>query len=298
MKISIVTPSYNQGIYLEKTIASIWNQKGDFELEHIVIDGGSTDQSISIIKKYDQLCQRGQFPFQCKSFKFIWFSERDEGQSDALNKGFSLSSGDILAWLNSDDIYCSNDSLKIVLEAFLKNEADIVMGNLYVIDEKGRLIDLPLIANGLNNDEFQKILPDIRKIDFIMQPACFFKRRLWETLGISKDCYIMDWVLWIEAYKNHYHFFKINDYIASYRLQDNAKTVFASKDKVSNIKRCEEIIAMYNRYGTWCLNRFYYSFYLLLLRVLRYPSIGSFIDLLIHASRKARNIIALRHKLY
>jgi glycosyltransferase involved in cell wall biosynthesis len=299
MKISIVTPSYNQAEYLERTILSVWSQEGDFDLEHIIIDGGSTDESLAIIKKYDLLYTNGQYPFKCKNFKFMWVSENDKGQSDALNKGFSMSTGEILGWLNSDDMFCSYQSLQIVFKAFLEHDtADILLGNTYIIDGHDNVIKTPVITNNINNDDFQKILKDIMKFDIIMQPSSFFKRYVWASIGISDNSYIMDWVLWIDSYKNNCKFFKINHYIASYRQQDNAKTVFATKDRDANIKRCEEIIAMYKKYDTWCLNRFYYAFYLLLLRASKHSFTGRLFDALIPFARRIRNILALRYKLY
>lgn len=298
MKISIITPSYNQGKYLERTILSIWNQEVDFELEHIVIDGGSTDQSVAIIKKYDHLYRSGQFPLKCKDFKFVWLSKQDKGQSDALNKGFSMSTGDILGWLNSDDLYSSNHSLKIICSAFVEHKTDIVLGNIYVIDDNDHVIDTPILTNIMNNDDFQNNLKDIVKFDIIMQPSCFFKRHVWESVGISDNFYIMDWVLWIDAYRNNYKFFKIDNYIASYRQQDNAKTVFAAKDKDENIKRCKEIISMYKKYDTWCLNRFYHIIYLLLLNLSKISVVEHFFDALISIAKKLRNKIVLRYRLY
>ena len=88
MNISIITPSYNQAQFLEKSILSIWNQTGKFTLEHIIADGGSNDESIEIIKHFERLYLSGSFQFKCKSFKFIWWSEKDSGQSYAINKGF------------------------------------------------------------------------------------------------------------------------------------------------------------------------------------------------------------------
>jgi len=298
MKLSIVTPSYNQGKYLERTILSVWNQEGNFDLEHILVDGGSTDDSIAIIEKYDQLYRQGLCPTKCKSFNFIWLSEPDRGQSDALNKGFSLSSGEILGWLNSDDIYSSDHSLQVISEAFLEHDTDIILGNAYLIDDLDNMIHSFVITNTFNNDSFQEHLKDIMKIDIVMQPSCFFKRHLWTTLGISDYCYIMDWVLWIEAYLNHYKFYKINDYISSFRLQASAKTVFAADNKGENINRCEEIISVFKKYNTWCLNRVYYIAYLYLLKSSKNPRLGQFIDSFIFIAKKARNIVALRYRLY
>lgn len=115
-KISIVTPSYNQGSYLEETILSVLNQKYP-NLEYIIIDGGSTDSSVEIIKKY-------------ASYLSYWVSEKDSGQSEALNKGFNRASGEIIAWLNSDDLYCEN-TLHIIAEKFMEHpEVGIVYGDV------------------------------------------------------------------------------------------------------------------------------------------------------------------------
>jgi glycosyltransferase involved in cell wall biosynthesis len=103
IKFSIVTPSYNQGQYLEKAILSVIEQ--DYpNLEYIIIDGGSTDNSLEIIKKYEKHLA-------------YWVSEKDRGQSHAINKGFERASGDLFGWLNSDD-YFAPDALKTVAEVY------------------------------------------------------------------------------------------------------------------------------------------------------------------------------------
>ncbi|MFC4211320.1 glycosyltransferase family 2 protein [Pedobacter lithocola] len=98
-KISIITPSYNQGNYLEETILSVINQNYP-NLEYIVIDGGSTDNSIDIIKKYQDKIK-------------YWISEKDGGQSEAINKGFKIATGEIIAWINSDDMYGKNTFIEV-----------------------------------------------------------------------------------------------------------------------------------------------------------------------------------------
>ena len=125
-KMSIVTPSYNQAEFLEKTILSILNQNCP-NLEYIIIDGGSTDGSVEIIKKYEK-------------YLAYWISEKDNGQAHAIKKGFEKSTGQILAWLNSDDTYLPGALFKIA-RVFQNNpDADLVFGNIYHIDSLDRRI--------------------------------------------------------------------------------------------------------------------------------------------------------------
>src|SRR5210317_1218279 len=88
--ISIVTPSYNQGEFLEETLVSVLSQEGDFFLDYLVIDGASTDGSQEIIRRYAELLEKDELPVRCRGIRFRWFSEPDEGQVDALMKGFDL----------------------------------------------------------------------------------------------------------------------------------------------------------------------------------------------------------------
>jgi len=126
MKLSVVTPSYNQCKYIEQTIQSVLNQEGDFELEYLIIDGGSTDGTLDILKKYN-----GQIN---------WVSERDRGQSHAINKGFNKAKGEIIGWLNSDDLYEEGAMQKIV-SVFSENEdCQWIAGRCLIIDENGREI--------------------------------------------------------------------------------------------------------------------------------------------------------------
>src|SRR3990170_2770087 len=104
-KITIVTPSYNQGRFIEETIKSVLSQEGGFYIEYLIMDGGSTDNSVEVIKKYDRLLKEGRWPVKCLGITYSWASEKDKGQSDAINKGFRQARGDYIAWLNSDDTY-------------------------------------------------------------------------------------------------------------------------------------------------------------------------------------------------
>jgi len=173
-KISIVTPSYNQAAFIERTIQSVLNQNYP-NLEYIIIDGGSTDGSVEIIRKYsDKLA--------------YWVSEKDKGQTHAINKGFHRATGEIVAWLNSDDLYCPN-ALETVAKTFMANKkVDLVFGNTFLVDKDDAVLrdicNVPfwwpaLIVTGVT-------LP---------QPSTFWKRSLFEKYGFLDEnmCCEMDY---------------------------------------------------------------------------------------------------------
>ena len=176
--VSIVTPSYNQKRYLETTIRSILGQ--DYpNLEYIIVDGGSTDGSIEIIKKYaDRLAW--------------WVSEKDRGQTDAINKGFAHARGEILAWLNSDDIYETGAVAEAV--AFLSSHPEIglVYGDAHYIDRNGKVLG-----------NFPAAQTDYRRLRqgyvHIPQQASFFRADLWRRVGpLDISFYFaMDYDLWV-----------------------------------------------------------------------------------------------------
>ncbi|WP_317899510.1 glycosyltransferase family 2 protein [Aurantibacillus circumpalustris] len=180
VKISIITPSYNQAEYLEQTILSVLGQNYG-NLEYIIIDGGSTDNSVEIIKKYEKQLH-------------YWVSERDSGQSAAINKGIQQASGEIIAWLNSDDLYCEN-TLHIVSDLFEKNsEVDIVYGDVINFDTKGKETR---ITNQFEiNDFFSRVS--------IHQPGVFWRRSLHAEFGLidEKLFYCMDYDLWMPLFLN------------------------------------------------------------------------------------------------
>lgn len=158
---TIVTPSYNQGQYIEETIRSVLLQ-GYPDLEYIIIDGGSSDGTIGIIQKYARWLS-------------YWVSEPDKGQSDAINKGFARSTGEILAWLNSDDTYLPSALTQAALAFQTYSEAAVVHGKSQACDEKG----VPLYHLGRHFN--MKLM--LTEANQIAQPSAFIRRRYAERAG-------------------------------------------------------------------------------------------------------------------
>lgn len=189
-KISVITPSYNQGQFLEECINSVLRQNYP-NLEYIVIDGGSTDESVEIIKKYESKIT-------------YWVSEKDNGQSDAINKGFSRATGDIIAWLNSDDLYYER-SLWKVAEIYNRNREQIdrvgfILGNGY----RYRWPEKSMSRFCPKNVAFsRKVLAE--GLDYILQPSVFVIRDAAERAGYLKESlhYCMDWEWWFRLSREH-----------------------------------------------------------------------------------------------
>ena len=175
--VSIITPSYNQALFLEQTIQSVLKQ--DYpHIEYIVVDGGSTDNSADIIQKYaDRLA--------------YWISEKDSGQAEAINKGFARANGEIIAWLNSDDYYMRN-TVSFAVRCFEQNP-DVVMiyGDMLAVDGEGQT---------LNVLKYQQLsLEDLLCFQIIGQPSVFFRRSTLEKTGILEPSFhfMLDHHLWI-----------------------------------------------------------------------------------------------------
>ena len=225
-KISIVTPSFNQGNFLEETIRSVLLQ-GYPNLEYIVMDGGSTDNTADIIKKYER-------------FLACVVSAPDDGQADAIQKGFEKSSGDILAWCNSDDVYCRSTFVGIA-ECFEKNECDFVYGDEYLIDERSQII----------GEKLQLPFPGKLGLPFfvyggflVYQPASFWKRRLYEQCGgiDAKYTFAMDPDLFIRFAANYADFKRIKRYVINFRFHERSKTCTLQETR---IKERQDLILKY-----------------------------------------------------
>jgi glycosyltransferase involved in cell wall biosynthesis len=203
-KISIVTPSFNQASFLEETIRSVTSQ-GYPNLEYIVMDGGSTDGSVEIIRRH-----RERIAF--------WRSERDAGQSDALRQGFQRATGGILAYLNSDDTL-EPGTLKMVGEYMATHpDVDLVYGNMNLIDAAGKylytahpLLDLRIL---------------VYENPFIPQQAMFWRRELYERVGGVNPAlrFAMDYELTLKFLLGRARVGKIRKVLANFRVHPDAKS--------------------------------------------------------------------------
>ena len=218
-KISVVTVTYNQGAFLEETIRSVLLQ-GYPNLEYIVIDGGSTDNTRHILERYREDLS-------------VVISEPDRGQSDALNKGFSRATGDILAWLNSDDQYFP-DTLRKVAETFDRFETDLVVGGTTLITEFSRQPTdthhcvFPLNqATPLPLEQLADFEGEWQRGKFFYQPEVFWTRTLWERCGArveDKFRYAMDYELWLRFAANAARVVHVPDDFAIFRLHNSQRT--------------------------------------------------------------------------
>lgn len=205
-RISVVTPSFNQGQFIEETIRSVLLQ-GYPNLEYIIIDGGSTDGSADIIKKYS-------------TYLRYWQSQKDSGQSDAINQGLQMATGEIVGWLNSDDWY-EPGTLNKVGEFFVENqEKNIVMGDCHLVNQDDLIFD-----NVLNNERgLNEIIRFWEARSIPTQPALFFRKKLLEIHGYLDPSlyYAMDYDLWLRFSRDN-HFYHIDQFFANYRFHPNSK---------------------------------------------------------------------------
>jgi glycosyltransferase involved in cell wall biosynthesis len=189
MRITIITPSFNQADFLRQTARSILDQTGDFTLQWIVIDGKSTDDTTGFLASINDP-------------RLTWISEPDHGQSDAINKGLAMAGGDIVAWLNSDDLYTPG-ALQAVATAFAGHpDAKWLIGRYEVIDESNRVIRRSVARykeRGLRNYRYAKLLRE----NFISQPSVFWRREFGREFGPLDASlhWTMDYDLWLRMGK-------------------------------------------------------------------------------------------------
>jgi glycosyltransferase involved in cell wall biosynthesis len=207
--VSIVTPSFNQGRFLEATIRSVLEQ--DYTpIEYIVIDGGSTDESLSVIQAYAERLS-------------YWVSEADRGQSHAINKGLKQARGKILGWLNSDDVLAADAVSRAVAVFENEPEIDVVYGLLERIDEDGRHVPTPILPKDRVEFSAHLVLGEC----VVNQPGSFWRRAIMERAGMLDEGlqYAMDYEYWARLALNGARFRHLPQVAAKFRLSANSKTV-------------------------------------------------------------------------
>jgi glycosyltransferase involved in cell wall biosynthesis len=218
-RVSIVTPSYNQGRFIEETIRSVLLQ-GYPDLEYIIVDGGSTDESVGIIRRYEP-------------WLTYWVSERDSGQSDAINKGFAQSTGDVLNWINSDDLLAPG-ALQRVAVAFRTAPHNLIMGNVqhFGSDTQGAYVVRQ------RHVRFDSLVQMWRLSAVWQQPGTFFPGRLWQQVGGLDETlhYAMDYDLlcrFLATSSTTY----VDRVLARFRLHDASKGISSPADTLIEVRQ-------------------------------------------------------------
>ena len=202
--ISIITPSFNQGKYIEETIESVISQ-GYPNLEYIVIDGGSSDETVDIIKKYEK-------------YITYWVSEKDQGQAHAINKGFNLSNGDICTWINSDDLIYKDAFWKVAKYFSEDLDLEFIHGRGIYFNDKGN--KWPADKN-LDNLEIRYIT----HFCYDLQPSTYYRRRIFDRIGYLDESYIlqMDAEFFMRIGLNC-NIMKVDDLLSKFREHDLRKS--------------------------------------------------------------------------
>jgi len=210
LKISIVTPSFNQARYIERTLESVQCQRGPFELEHIVIDGASTDGSVDILRAW--------------SGRIRWVSQPDRGQADALNKGLAMARGDVIGWLNSDDVY-EDGALAAVAEVFATHpRTQWLYGKVRIIDEHDREIRraITLYKNlRMRRYDFARLLRE----NWISQMGVFWRSAAAREVGPFRTDlhWCMDYDYWLRLGRRWPGRF-VDRYLAAFRWYRSSKS--------------------------------------------------------------------------
>lgn len=209
-KITVVTPSYNQAEFLERTIRSVLDQ-GYPNLEYIIIDGGSTDGSVDIIRQYENRLA-------------YWISEQDHGQTDAINKGLRMATGEWVTWQNSDDIFYPNSFHELALAAEKHTKAGLIIGNMMLIDENNK----PLRDICYVKPSYKSLLAEGM---VLTNQSAFWRRSLHEKIGLMDENlnYGFDYEWFLRLTKNA-RCVHVNRQWGGFRLHSDAKTSLNQQD--------------------------------------------------------------------
>lgn len=220
--VSVITPSYQQAEFLEDNLRSVRSQNGP-SVEHVVVDGGSTDGSVDLLKEYED------------DYDLRWVSEPDDGQSDALNKGIELADGEWLIWVNSDD-YLLENAIQTFGNAREQNsECDVIYGDQLIVDAEGEIIGKKY------NSRPSKFVHKYY-YQFAGNHSTFFHRDVFETVGtINTDFdYAMDTEFFWRILQSDLDLTRVAQFFATRRLHEDAKTTGPLPDeRVAEIERLE-----------------------------------------------------------
>jgi len=221
--VTVVTPSFNQGQFIEETILSVLNQ--DYpNIEYLIIDGGSTDNTLDVLRKYGE--------------RLVWVSEPDSGQSHAINKGFRMARGEILCWLNSDDTYAPGAIRAAVDYLAAHPEVMLVYGEGNLIDSKGDFLQPFPYTRSFD------LWALVYLIDFILQPTTFFRCTVLNEIGFLNERlhWCMDLEYWLRI-GSRFRMAYVPYLMANARVYTNTKT------STGGIKRLKEIFYVLGNYG-------------------------------------------------
>jgi Glycosyl transferase family 2 len=203
--ISIVTPSFGQGGFIERTLYSVVSQNYP-ALEYVVQDGGSTDDTVDVLRRYERALSR-------------WASEPDQGQGDAINRGFADTTGEIMAYLNSDDLLLPGSLAHVASYFAAHPEVDVVYGNRVMIDEHDRQVGVWVLPP---HDDAELAL-----LDFVPQETLFWRRRAWEAAGGQIDpglSFAIDWDLLLRLRESGARMVHLPRFLGAFRVHDEQKT--------------------------------------------------------------------------
>ncbi len=206
-KISIVTPSLNQGQFIRQTIDSILVQEYP-NLEYTIVDGGSTDNTLDILKSYGD--------------RIKWISERDQGQADAINKGLGLSTGEILAYINSDDCYLPG-TFAAICQEFCRGGCRWLTGNYRIVDQNSHEIQRFTVAYKTFWRKFSSQTM-LSLLNYIIQPSTFWSRELWNQVGPFdiRLHYALDYDFWMRAMQIERPLI-LNQTLSMFRIHQSSK---------------------------------------------------------------------------
>lgn len=212
LKISIITPSFNQGEYIAKTIDSVLSQNYP-NLEYYVVDGGSTDNTVEILKSYGD--------------RIKWVSQIDTGQTNAINWGLKKISGDIISYLNSDDLLLPN-SLQVISDTFDSNKCEWLIGDYQIIDSQGRRVKKHAIVEKYKHlllAHFSRNLL-LTVNNFLPQPSTFWSKKAFKKIGLFDESlhYTMDYDYWLRLSKEFKPLIVQREF-SQFRLHSQSKSV-------------------------------------------------------------------------